>query len=86
MVEREAGSFRDVEGGGEGLFLAGEGKGGEDTAGGVDVLGDAGAADAEDGDAVFAGAQGGDAGVELMLLLAPIGDVHEGDDDRCAPD
>ena len=81
MVEREASGLRDVEGGGAGLFLAGAGEGGEDAAGGVDVLGDAGAAEAEDRDAVFAGAERGDAGVELVLLGAPIGDVHEGNDD-----
>lgn len=81
VVEGKVGGRGHPERGGEHLFLAGAGEGGVNESIGVDVLGYAGAADAEDGDTVFAGPNRGDASVEGVLLRAPIGDVHERDDD-----
>src|SRR5688500_15398797 len=54
----------------------------EDVSVAIDVLGNAGAAEAKDGKAIFPCAHGSDASVLAMLLFAPVRDVHEGDDER----
>ena len=48
------------------MALAGVAGGGDDAAGAVGELGLAGAPDAEDGDAVFGGADGGEASLTVV--------------------
>src|SRR5262249_28023821 len=65
--------------------IAGERRGGERLATGINVLRNAGTAHTENRDAVLSSADGRDTRVQLMLVLSPINDIHGGHDQRlCA--
>lgn len=75
-IPRKRSGMLKVERLGEGGPFGGEGGLGQLAALGIDSLGDAGRGESEEGDAVFGGPDGSDAGVELMFVSAPFNDVH----------